>query len=425
METTERSAQHPPTAITGGETDRALLEEFVARHNEAAFALLVQRHGPPVYGVCQRVLRHLQDAEDAFQATFLVLARQARSIRTGASLSGWLYRVAFRIALKAKKNRELRQVRETELRDMPEPEQSPEWVWRELRPVLDAEVSLLPSRLRLPFVLCYLHGKTNEEAARQLGCPVGTVLSRLARARERLRGRLTRRGLTLSAVALAAVLSEHAAAAGVPAGLAGATAGAAVVFVGGQSAAGTVVPPAAAALARQFLRGLLWTRLTSASVGAATVALLTLLLLWLLRAPAGGDVRPPSDAERVRGVWKMINMEIGGQANPPGNTRMVFDDGQCQLIDDGGQVLRMSFQLDPTRTPPAIDLEYYLNNNQVIGRGIYRLESDTLRICYSFQSKTPPPRPSQFATRAGFREMLFTLQREKANPRPDEEKPAR
>ena len=434
METTERSAQQPPTAITGGETDRALLEEFVAHHNEAAFAVLVQRHGPPVYGVCQRVLRHLQDAEDAFQATFLVLARQARSIRTGASLSGWLYRVAFRVALKAKKNREQRQVRETELRDVPEPEQSSEWVWRELRPVLDAEVSSLPSKLRLPFVLCHLHGKTNEEAARQLGCPVGTVLSRLARARARLRDRLSRRGLTLSAAALAAVLSEHAAAAGLPVGLAGPTAGAAVVFVGGRSASAATVPPTAAALARHFLRRLLWTRLTWASVGVASVALLTLLIVWLLGAAPGDDVRPPrtagvnhkSDAERIRGVWQMTALEVGGQANDPGNMRMVFEDGHCRLTDDGdNEVLRMAFQLDPKQTPPAIDLEYSLESRRMIGRGVYRLDSDALTICYRFQAETPPPRPSQFATHAGADEMLFTLQRENARPRPDKETPAR
>src|SRR5262249_45171291 len=152
-----------------------------------------------------------------------------------------------------------RQVRDIELEEIPEPEQTPAWVWRELRPVLDEEVNALPEKLRLPVILCHLEGRTNEEAARQLGCPVGTIMSRLSRARQRLRDRLSRRGVALSAALLAALLSERALAASFPAVLTAPTAGAAVVFATGRSAPAPTASSMAAAWANDFLRALWWT----------------------------------------------------------------------------------------------------------------------------------------------------------------------
>jgi RNA polymerase sigma factor (sigma-70 family) len=195
-----------PTAA-GGLTDAQLLEHFVARRDEAAFEVLVWRHGPMVLGLCRRLLHHAQDTEDAFQATFLALVRKAGSIGKREAFAGWLYKVAYRVALAARSAAADRAARQRPWTDVPAPEVRSEVVSGDLRTVLDDEVHRLPVKYREAFVLCHLQGKTNEEAARQLGCPKGTVLSRLARAREQLRRRLRRRGYGLEpgAVLTAAV----------------------------------------------------------------------------------------------------------------------------------------------------------------------------------------------------------------------------
>jgi RNA polymerase sigma factor (sigma-70 family) len=178
--------------------DAELLRRFAEGRDQAAFELLVWRHGGMVLGVCRRVLRDGHAAEDAFQAAFLVLARKAGSVRAGASVAGWLHRVARRVALRAAKQRATRRQRETVLVADP-PARAGAEPDAELRAVLDAEIDRLPERFRLPVVLCYLDGRTTEDAARLLGVPRGTVLSRLATARQRLAARLTRRGVTLPA----------------------------------------------------------------------------------------------------------------------------------------------------------------------------------------------------------------------------------
>src|SRR5262249_48526933 len=182
-------------AATAAEaTDHVLLERFGARREEAAFAALVRRHGPMVLGVCRRVLQHEQDAEDAFQAVFCVLARKASTIRRRTGVGGWLYAVAFRIARKARTLQMRHRMHERPLPDVPAPNNPPEWEWRDLWPILDEELNRLPERYRLAFVLCHLESKTTQEAAAELHCAPGTVSSRLTRARERLRARLARRG---------------------------------------------------------------------------------------------------------------------------------------------------------------------------------------------------------------------------------------
>jgi multidrug efflux system membrane fusion protein len=187
----------------GGVSDADLLGRFAATGDEAAFELLVRRHQGLVLGVCRRVLQHAQEAEDAFQATFLLLARKAAGISHREALAGWLYKVAYRVALTARRGRAKRAARERPVAaalEVPSPSDaagSPEG--RELRAAVDEEVNRLPGRLRAAAALCYLEGKSVEEAAEQLGCPRGTVASRLARARQRLRSRLTRRGLAPTA----------------------------------------------------------------------------------------------------------------------------------------------------------------------------------------------------------------------------------
>jgi RNA polymerase sigma factor (sigma-70 family) len=207
----------PPGPV--GPRDAQLLERFLRDRDEAAFELLLWRHGPMVLGTCRRLLRHAADVDDAFQATFLVLLRKGRSVSRGEALGAWLYRVAYRVALRARSAARRRAEHERPGLDAAEVPAPPAPPWDDLRPVLDEEVSRLPARERAAFVLCYLQGKTHAEAGRELGCPAGTVSWRLARARERLRRRLARRGVALSAAALAGLVSANATAAPVPAAL--------------------------------------------------------------------------------------------------------------------------------------------------------------------------------------------------------------
>jgi RNA polymerase sigma factor (sigma-70 family) len=253
------------TAAVAGLADAELVRRFADNQDEAAFAVLVRRHGALVLGVCRRVLGHAQDAEDAFQATFLILARKARSIRRLQALGSWLYKVAYRTALRARALQARRKARESnacEHRDVLTLDAPRD----DVGDLLDEEVRRLPEKYRAPVLLCYLQGRTNEEAARQLHCPTGTLKIRLLRARELLRRRLSRRGVALSLAALLTACLEQARAA-VPEPLlaAGARAGALT---------GSGIAPAAAALAERVLKGMV---LTKIKVGFAV--LLTVLLL--------------------------------------------------------------------------------------------------------------------------------------------------
>ena len=222
-------------------TDRQLLERFVAGGDEAAFALLVGRHGRLVYNLGLRILRNAADAEDAFQATFLVLARKAAAIRNRDALASWLYGVAFRISVRAKAQAPRHEPSLGEEADMAQPDPANQAAWRELQPLLDHELDRLPEKFKILLLLCYFEGKSNEEAARQLGWPSGTVKGRLARARELLRQRLGRRGLTLSIGTVIGFLSQEAMAAPLPSRLVRSTISAtAQVVAGTATPAGTV-----------------------------------------------------------------------------------------------------------------------------------------------------------------------------------------
>ena len=226
----------------GGVCDAELLERFVRGRDEAAFELLVWRHGKMVFDLCRRLLRHEQDAEDAFQATFVALARRASALSRRESVGGWLYRVAYRIALRARADAARRTARQraAALRTEHVVDAAKEAASRELRQVIDEEVNRLPAKYRVPFVLCQLGTYSNAEAARELGCPVGTVESWLARARRRLRGGLLRRGVIVPAGLFAAGVADLAGPAEISAALTGPTARVALLVIAGRTTGGAI-----------------------------------------------------------------------------------------------------------------------------------------------------------------------------------------
>ena len=259
-------------------SDGQLLDRFVERREASAFEVIVERYGPLVWGVCRRVLRHHHDAEDAFQATFLVLARKAASVMLREKLGNWLYGVAFQTAMKARATRAKRRVLERPAREMTEPEGLPvehtdESLWR-----LDREVARLPEKYRLPIILCALEGKTHRQAAEQLGWPVGTVSGRLSRARALLASRLSRPGTPLTVGALGVLLAQDGAWADVPPELVRATARAASLSTAGKAVAAGVVSAQVAALTGEILKAMLLNKLTLA----------TATLLVALALAAGG-----------------------------------------------------------------------------------------------------------------------------------------
>jgi len=279
-----------------GLTDGQLLEDYISRRDEAAFAALVRRHGKMIWGVCCRVLRNHHDAEDAFQATFLVLVRRAASISSRELLANWLYGVAHQTALKARATAAKRKGRERQVTEMPEPALTQQDQWRDLQPVLDEELSRLPDRYRGVIVLCDLEGKTRKEAAGQLGCPEGTVASRLVRARTMLAKRLTQRGVASSGGALATVLAQQAASA-VPNSVVGSTIKAASLLAAGKAAATGAISLTVAALMEGVMKAMLVTKLRAAIAVVLILGFVATGATVLTCRTAAGQQEKPSIAE--------------------------------------------------------------------------------------------------------------------------------
>lgn len=223
-------------------SDAQLLERFVRRRDEAAFTVLVRRHGPLVLGVCRRVLRDGHLAQDCFQITFLLLARKAASLSRPEALASWLYGVAARTARKARGQAARRRCQEARAAAHEAIRDPDDRDWHDLRPLLDESVSALPDKYRVPFVLHHLQGLTVTEVAQRLKCPRGSIATRLSRARERLRARLVRRGVVLSAGGLLLALSESAVPAALPAALAMSTAQTAARVAAGAEAIPSLFP---------------------------------------------------------------------------------------------------------------------------------------------------------------------------------------
>ncbi|SIN76766.1 RNA polymerase sigma-70 factor, ECF subfamily [Singulisphaera sp. GP187] len=279
--------------VVSGLTDRQLLERFVERHDEAAFAGLIDRHGSMVWGVCQRVLRDHADAGDAFQATFLVLVRRAASVRVDESLGPWLYGVSIRVAKRARTVAIRRRRRERTNAELAEPAARVADPDLEVRLRIDEELRRLPLRYRLAILLCYFEGLTHEETARRLSCPVGTVRSRLARGRDLLRSRLERRGLAPEASMLASVLIPTS---GRPEPLFSTTVQAATRLVAGRSLAG-VVPVSVEILVAGVLRTMAMTKIAIlASLLAGT------LIGMATHASQQAESRPPARNQQAASI---------------------------------------------------------------------------------------------------------------------------
>ena len=227
----ESAVRTPPETRRRGGLDRLpddeLLASYLGRGDEDAFGAILARHGPRVLSVCRQVLGRSAEVDDAFQGTFLLLATRAGAIRNPESLGAWLCGVAHRIAVRTKVRTRRRTALERRADPPPGPSGEDDVDLPQVRRVLHAEVDRLPERFRGPVLLCYMEGRTNEEAARLLGCPAGTLKDRLARGREILRGRLDRRGVGLTVAFLLLVLPGSARAEEVPAWLVAATADAA------------------------------------------------------------------------------------------------------------------------------------------------------------------------------------------------------
>jgi RNA polymerase sigma factor (sigma-70 family) len=275
-----------------GLSDGQLLECFLVYREERAFTALVHRHGPMVLSVCRRVLQNVHDAEDAFQATFLVLARKAATIAPPDAVGAWLYGVAHRTAKKAKAMTTRRRLNEQQFRDRYRAAATSEDAWEEWQPLLDEELSRLPPKYQSAIVLCELEGKTKREAAGQLGCPEGTLSSWLVRGRRLLARRLARRGVALSAGSLGAALSANTASGGVRTSLIVSTGKAAVLFAAGQAAATGVISARVAALTEGVLKAMLLSKLG--------VAMVVLLVVSVLGVGVAFQSYPSQAAEPAR-----------------------------------------------------------------------------------------------------------------------------
>jgi RNA polymerase sigma factor (sigma-70 family) len=424
-----------PLRAESGLTDGQLLEYFLERGDEAALGALVRRHGPMVWGVCCRILSNHQDAEDAFQATFLVLVRKAASIVPREMVANWLYGVARQTARKARDTAARRKQRERQVTEMPEPVVTEQESWRDLRPLLDEELSHLPDKYRVTIVLCDLEGKSRKEAARQLGLPEGTVCGRLARARRRLAKRLARHGLVLSGVSLGAVLSEHAASASVPTSVMSATIRTATLAAAGHALAVGTTTAEVAILTEKVVNGLFLTRVKGLALLVLAVGILGGALVFGANTIRKGQekasqpeqkkpaqeeknpVAPAPDAAKddnakLQGTWVTKVAERDGVKLVSGTTWVIQGDRIIHKANNGSIRDEWTFSLIQTKQPKFI----YLNvvspdpGKRKTHPGIYRFNGNTLELCWGSIGFN---RPTEFATKPGDNgRILFVLERQ-------------
>jgi RNA polymerase sigma factor (sigma-70 family) len=286
-------------------TDWQLLEQFVERRDQDAFESLVRMHGPMVLGVCRRVTGHHHDAEEAFQAAFLVLARKAASIWPRQTLTSWLHGVAFRTALKQRTATAKRRAKEKQIEMLPERAAPEERDWQEIAPLIDRELNRLPDTYRAAVICCDLQGCSRAEAARQLGWPEGTLKVRLMRARSLLAKRLTRQGVALSVGTLAAVLSHKVASAAVPAALLSSTAKAA-----GAVAATSGVSTSAGAKTAALVKGVAKSLFLGKTAVAVVAAGATVAAVLAVTPPKKPAVEPPPPTTSTTGLPPVVEQAL-------------------------------------------------------------------------------------------------------------------
>ncbi len=391
-----------------GEADANLLDRFVQSRDEAAFESLVCRHGPMVFGVCRRIVGDSHRAEDCFQAVFLVLAHKASSLRQPERLANWLYGVARRTAFKAASKTDLRPQISTNGQS-PAADPLNGIVQRELRSVLDEELGRLPDRYRAPLVLCYLEGRTTQEAAHALGCPQGTVMTRLARGRERLRGRLSRRGVTLTT----ALLTTEALTAAVPSALLESTVRIAVLASArGIAAAATAAE--VAALAQGVIKTMFWSKVTIATAILATVGGVGSAAGWFAVSRQGNEPKPATPVAEVAAVT---------QAEPPSEalekfTLPRFDDQKVkQLTRDLGYNDKIKGLLEARHAAAAVEanarrLEF------VNGRGTLEFLFGAARRLFEAELALCEKGPDRTAARENhirLLKLIFEVNRERYN----------
>lgn len=430
-----------------GMPDGQLLEAFISHRDAAAFEALVRRHGPMVLGVCRRILRDPHDAEDAFQATFLVLARKAASVSPRERVGNFLYGVAHTTAIRARAANSKRRSRERLMRNLPEPEAVPTHLRDDLQQFLDDELARLPDKYRVPIVLCDLEGRTRRDVARQLRIPEGTLSSRLTTARRLLAKRLARYGLAVSGGALAAVLSPSVTSAGVSASLAKVTAEAAMLIAAGQTATGLISVPVAA-LTEGVVKAMLLTKLKSITAVMLVVASLCGAAGLIYPMQAAEQTRTPRatenadketqpavkrqrklrpDKEQLQGTWKIVStVDDGKEDESEVGEKWTFKDrtikAKFPATKNSEFTFYYRFRLDDTTNPKqfhfvegnADDLfdiaafDKRLDDVDKRNEGIYSITGDTLKICIS---RTKGERPTAFESKEGSDYILCTFQR--------------
>jgi RNA polymerase sigma factor (sigma-70 family) len=327
-----------------GMADAELLERYVRQQDDMAFEALVRRHGPMVLGVCRRVLANAADAEDAFQATFLVLVRKAPTLRSPALVGNWLHGVACRTAQEALKAARRRRVKESAVIPRAEPPEDP---WAELRLVLDQELTRLPTKYRAVLVLCDLEGKTRNEAANALGCPEGTVASRLAGARATLARRLGRYRMGISAATMTGLLLPGASGS-IPASLLAGTLQAARLWAADSVAAGGVISAEVAVLTKGVLKTMFWSKIKTAVAVIFVVCLLgggVTAGIFSYPAQAGQQEKAPPAAELKNGG--AANAEPQGRGGRQEDVR--WADFQRGLKELQGQIRSLTAEVQALR----------------------------------------------------------------------------